>query len=545
MLGMNDGIFPKSKKEEGYLNDKDRNLLEQNGIELAKTTLDAIYEDQFNMYRTLTIPEEKLFLSYSSSDKDGKSIRPSIMLKKLKRIFPNMTEKSDVISKQYEITNEKATFEETLQVYQQYLEGNEMDEKWRKLLIYFYHIKKKEFARAISGMNYTNQAEKISMQNIKKMYGNNLKTTISRLENYRKCPFSFHMTYGLKLKENSDFQMTNIDTGSFMHEVIDSFFQYLEDKNLDLKALSEEQTKKIVSQIVDEILQTSRYYLFTSSAKFRMMTRRLKKVVLESMNYIIYSLKYSDFKPIGHEVEFGTVRGGLDQTKTYPSIKLQLESGENIEIVGKIDRIDIGKLNDKEYVRIIDYKSSVKKVDLNEVVSGLQIQLITYLDAITKQDDFEPAGILYLGLVDHIAQEKKNLSAQEIEQKIRKSFKMQGLILADVTVVKMMDNKLEQGDSDVVPAGLVKDGSLSKKSNVASKEEFEILQKSVQNKIKEISSEILKGNIAIKPYSHQARTGCDYCKYKAICMFNPNLKGNEYDYIKHKKNEEIWNDITK
>ncbi len=345
------------------------------------------------------------------------------------------------------------------------------------------------------------------------------------------------MTYGLKLKENSDFQMTTIDTGSFMHEVIDLFFQYLEDKNLELKALSEEQTQQIVSQIVDEILQTSRYYLFTSSAKFRMMTKRLKKVVLESMNYIIYSLKYSDFKPIGHEVEFG-------DKSDYKPIKLQLESGESIEIVGKIDRIDVGKLNEKEYVRIIDYKSSVKKVDLNEVVSGLQIQLITYLDAITKQDDFEPAGILYLGLVDHIVQEKKNLSEQEIQQRIRKNFKMQGLILADVTVVKMMDNQLEQGDSDVVPAGLVKDGSLSKKSNVASKEEFEMLQKSVQNQIKEISSQILKGNIAIKPYSHQTRTGCDYCKYKTICMFNPNIKGNEYDYIRHKKNEEIWNEIS-
>lgn len=537
MLGMNDGIFPKSKKEEGYLNDKDRSLLEQNGIQLAKTTLDAIYEDQFNMYRTLTIPEEKLFLSYCSSDKDGKSVRPSIMLKKLKRIFPKMIEKSDIVSKQYAITNEKATFQEALQVYEQYLQGNEMDEKWKKILIYFYHKKKKEFIRAISGMNYTNKAEKISIQNIKKMYGTNLKTTISRLENYRKCPFSFHMTYGLKLKENSDFQMTTIDTGSFMHEVIDLFFQYLEDKNLELKALSEEQTQQIVSQIVDEILQTSRYYLFTSSAKFRMMTKRLKKVVLESMNYIIYSLKYSDFKPIGHEVEFG-------DKSDYKPIKLQLESGENIEIVGKIDRIDVGKLNEKEYVRIIDYKSSVKKVDLNEVVSGLQIQLITYLDAITKQDDFEPAGILYLGLVDHIVQEKKNLSEQEIQQKIRKDFKMQGLILADVTVVKMMDNQLEQGDSDVVPAGLVKDGSLSKKSNVASKEEFEMLQKSVQNKIKEISSQILKGDIAIKPYSHQTRTGCDYCKYKTICMFNPNIKGNEYDYIRHKKNEEIWNEIS-
>lgn len=93
VLGMNDGIFPKVNRQEGYLNDNDRILLQENGIELAKTSLDAIYENQFNIYRTLTIPEEKLFLSYCSSDKDGKSMRPSILIKKIKRIFPNLTRK--------------------------------------------------------------------------------------------------------------------------------------------------------------------------------------------------------------------------------------------------------------------------------------------------------------------------------------------------------------------------------------------------------------------------------------------------------------------
>lgn len=537
VLGLNDGIFPKANRQEGYLNDNDRILLQENGIELAKTSVDSIYESQFNIYRTLTIPEEKLFLSYSSSDKEGKSIRPSILIKKIKRVFPNLMEKSDVVSKQYAVTNEKATFEEALQAYQEYLEGNKIEEKWKELLIYFYQKNKKEFSKATSGMNYTNKAEKISLENIKKMYGTNLRTTISRLENYRKCPFSFHMTYGLKLKENDNFQMSTIDTGSFMHEVIDSFFQYLDDANLDLKTISEEEIAKIVNQIIDEILQTSRYYIFSSSAKFRMMTKRLKKVVLQSMNYILYSLKYSDFKPIGHEVEFG------DRSQ-YKPIKLQLDSGENIEIIGKIDRVDVGKLNDKEYVRIIDYKSQIKKLDLNQVVSGLQIQLITYLDAITEQDAFEPAGVLYLGLVDNIVKTNKNLSEEEIEKQIRKGFKMQGLLLADVNVVKMMDNKLEQGYSDIVPAYVGKDGELSKKSSAASKEEFEALQKKVKQTIQEISSEILKGNIAIKPYYYQKKTGCDYCKYKSICMFNPNMKGNEYDYINRKDNHEILNEIS-
>jgi len=529
-------MFPKANRQEGYLNDSDRNILQDAGIELAKTSIDSIYEEQFNIYRTLTIPEEKLFLSYCSSDKEGKVVRPSIMIKKLKRIFPNITQKSDVVEKEYVITNEKATFEEALNLYKEYLDGNDIDEKWKNILSYFYNKNKKEFKRAISGANYTNKSENISLDNIKKMYGTNMKTTISRLENYRRCPFSFHMTYGLKLKENQRFEMSTLDTGSFMHEVIDLFFEYIDENNLNLKEISEVDISKIVQKIIDEILQTSRYYIFSSSAKFRMMTRRLKKVVLESMNYIIYSLKYSDFKPVGHEVEFGN-RG------EYKPISLKLDSGENIEIIGKIDRLDIGRLNNKEYIRIIDYKSQIKKLDLNQAVNGLQIQLITYMDAISEQDGFEPAGVLYLGLVDNIIKANKNLSEEEIAKEIKKGFKMQGLILADVNVVKMMDNKLEQGYSDIVPAYIGKDGTLSSKSSVATKEEFEALQKQIRKTIKQISKEILQGNIDIKPYYYQKKTGCDYCKYKSICMFNQNIKGNDYFYINYKNSHDILNEI--
>lgn len=407
----------------------------------------------------------------------------------------------------------------------------------RELLIYFHDKNVKKFSKAVSGMNYTNKAEKISIKNIKKMYGTNLKTTISRLENYRRCPFSFHMTYGLKLKENDSFQMTTIDTGSFMHEVIDAFFQYLEDEEVELKKLTDEQIEYIVNKIIDEILQTSKYYIFTSSAKFKLMTRRLKKVVLQSMNYIIYSLKYSDFKPLGHEVEFGT-------NSEYKPIKIRLDSGEDIEIIGKIDRIDVGKLNDKEYVRIIDYKSQIKRLDLNQVVTGLQIQLITYLDAITEQDNFEPAGVLYLGLIDNIIKANKNMPDEMIEKEIRKGFKMQGLLLADVSVIKMMDNKLESGYSDIIPAYINKDGELSERSSsIAKKDEFDALQKAVKNTIRQISAEILSGNIDIKPYNYQKKTGCDYCKYKSICMFNPNMKENDYFYVKHKNNAEIFYDL--
>ena len=85
VIGINDGTFPSANRVEGYLNDNDRNILKESGIEIAKDSIDSLYEEQFNIYRTLTTPEEKLFLSYSSSDKEGKSIRPSILIKKIKK----------------------------------------------------------------------------------------------------------------------------------------------------------------------------------------------------------------------------------------------------------------------------------------------------------------------------------------------------------------------------------------------------------------------------------------------------------------------------
>lgn len=530
VIGINDGSFPKVNKQEGYLNDSDRSELENVGIVIAKNSIDSLFEEQFNIYRTLSTPEETLILSYSSSDKDGKSIRPSILIKKIKRLFPNLKEESDVIEKEFKRTNYKATFEEALNVYKEYLDGKEISKEWEDVLRYFYSKDKKRFSRAISGIYYTNVAEKISDKNIDKLYGNKLNTSVSKLESYRRCPFSFHLTYGLKLREKDELKINALDTGSFMHEVIDMFFKEIDENNLNLKEIDEDTIKRIINKIMNVLLQTSRYYIFTSSAKFRLLARRLKKVIYQSISYIIYSLKYSDYSILGHEIEFS-------RTGDYKPIELDVD-GKKIEIVGKIDRVDKAILSDTQYVRIIDYKSSYKDIDMNQVMAGLQIQLITYMDAMCEQSEYEASGMLYMGLIDNVVKNAKNLTEEQIESKIRANFKMKGLLLADVSVIKMMDNKLSTGASDIVPIYITKDGEISeKKSSVISKEDFKGLQIKVKEIIKEIAKEILTGKIDIKPYNYKKKTGCDYCKYKTICMFNTNIKVNEYNYISTFKEE--------
>ena len=120
----------------------------------------------------------------------------------------------------------------------------------------------------------------------------------------------------------------------------------------------------------------------------------------------------------------------------YPPITLDLEDGRKIEITGKIDRVDIAKMNDGKYIRIIDYKSSAKNIELNQVVAGLQIQLLTYMDAITRAQDVLPAGVLYFNLLEPFIKKDKNLTDEQIEEEIKKQFKMKGLVLADINIIK-------------------------------------------------------------------------------------------------------------
>ncbi|MCI9001051.1 MAG: hypothetical protein HFJ26_09340 [Clostridia bacterium] len=302
--------------------------------------------------------------------------------------------------------------------------------------------------------------------------------------------------------------------------------------------MTKEEIEEIIKNIIREKLTQNRNYILGATKKYQILTKRLEKLILQAMQYIIASMVQSDFEIMGNEVEF-------NHKKDYPPMEITLEDGKRIEITGKIDRIDLAKGKEGDYIRIIDYKSSLKNIDLNEVVAGLQIQLLTYLDAITsKQENLIPAGVLYFNLIDPILKADRNKTDEEIEQEIKKQFKMQGLILADVNVVRMMDKTLQKGASNLIPAYLDQNQNISEaRSSVVTKEQFKTLQKHIDKVIKEIAKEIYSGQIEIKPYYNQKKkkTPCDYCEYKSICNFDPNC--NSYYYIPNKPKEQILEEI--
>ena len=539
IIGLNDGEFPSVRKDEGFLNDTDRDILKQDGIELAKGTIDKLYEDSFNIYKAFTTAEEKLYLLYSSSDMQGKALRPSMLINKIKKIYPMLQEQSDVIEKRSEILNKKTTYEELIINLSKLKVQDSIDKIW--YYVYDYYKKDVEWngklQQSLKGLSYTNIPEKIEQNNIDRLYGNTLVTSISKLERYRSCPFSYYLQYGLKIKPQEELKIQTLNTGTFIHEVIDEFFETVKSQGIELEEITEEQLSEIINKIIDAKLGQNKNYIFTSTAKYRALVIRLKKIIKKALKYIIGTIVQSRFEVLGTEVEFG------DKGK-YKPIKLTLEDGKRIEIIGKIDRIDTAQGEDGKYLRIIDYKSSAKNIDLNEVYAGLQIQLLTYLDASCKEEDLMPAGVLYFSMLEQMIKSNKRMEQEEIEEKIRANFKMKGLILADVKVIKLHDKNLQNGSSALVPAYIGKDGELSeKKTSGVTAEQFKELQKYMYTVIKQISKEILGGNIDLKPYYKDKKTPCKYCDYKSICSFNMGGCENSYNYIDKKSKEEILHKI--
>ena len=92
--------------------------------------------------------------------------------------------------------------------------------------------------------------------------------------------------------------------------------------------------------------------------------------------------------------------------------------------------------------------------------------------------------------------------------------------------------------SDILPIKLNKNGTFPKNTKGYDEAEFDIISRYAIKKSEEIAGQIYKGNIDIRPYKSDARTGCDYCEYRSICQFE------EDEYRRIRKEEDIINRMT-
>ena len=552
IVGVNDGILPASKKEEGILSDNDRNILSDIGIELASNTRNKVFEEQFLLYTVLTISSDCLMISYPMADFEGKSLRPSIVISRIKKILPQLVEESDLYDlssykdKLNKVISPIPTFNELILAMRKNCDEENVEEYWRE--VYKWYKDSPEYENKVKnifkGLDYSNLKNHVNKNNLRELYANEdgkLMFSVSRLEKYAECPFSYFVQYGLKAKNRKIYEFTPPDLGSFVHDILDLFTNRVKKEGILWSELNNERCKDIVSNLIDIRLSEQTNSILNSSKRFKYLSQRFKRVISKSVTVMAEQIGKGEFEVFKTEFDFGNY-------KTGEAVMLNLQDDEKVYLQGRIDRIDTLDLDGQTYIRIIDYKTGAKKFDLNELYYGLQMQLLVYLDAIIKNSKYilekqvVPGAVLYFKVDDPIIKSKKEMTTEEVETEVLEELKLKGLVLKDAKVVKAMDRDIE-GYSLVIPAAFKKDGDFKSTSDVVTEEEFTLLREYVNRKMISLCEDMLCGDIKIEPTKQANRSYCEYCDFSSICQFDTSIKDNKYKIVGKKSRTEIWDNI--
>ncbi len=525
LVGVSDNHLPGSMSGGGFLTEYDRQMLTETGTVLAPGTKEKIYIQKFYLYLILTKPTNQVYLTYSKSNSDGNSSRPSYLVTEIVKLFPKLCVQnvpSEIRKKEFTPQSGVASLIEGLQQRE-----NGLNVEWQEL--YTWYKKQEEWQekidRILEATFYENPNHTLTRETAKQLYGDVLDNSVTRLEKFSKCAYSHFLSYGLRLREREEYQFQGLDFGTLFHSSIEKFSRKVEKSEWSWTDLPEQSQEELIQQSVEESVVDYGNSILYSSARNEYMILRLKRLLRRTVWAMRQQLQKGDFVPDGYEVVFNYLKGlRLSNVDLGELGKLRLN--------GKIDRVDVCEDEQNVYVKIVDYKTDTTKFDWSELCHGLQIQLFVYMKAAMelqamKSPDKQivPAGALYYGAVDPIVSDQNDL--EKVETEILKSLKPLGVIQNDETIVCHLDREFTKS-SQVIPVARDKEGAIKATDAVVTAEEFELVGDYIEHQIQKIGKQILEGQAEIAPHKLGSHTGCEYCPYQSVCGFEEKVPGYQY-----------------
>lgn len=538
-IGFNDGIIPELGSDRQLLSDAEKNQFTQMGLEIVADDKMFADKEQFNIYHALTRPSNQLYFTYARSDAEGGALRPSFFITKLLKIAPNIKHEDERLSEfaiKQKLLGKTATLKHLAVEMRRSVDGYPIHDVW-PLVFDWYKTNVPERAELlVSGLKHQNTTENLNEAAVEALFGSPLKTSVSRLEEYVQCPFKYFVNAGLQPILDKKYELSAPDIGTFFHKALEIFGQRIYNEGIQWPEMSQDAVNGLMDEVVESITQRA---IFEDRFQYRYLVNKLKRVSKKAAWTLTRQLTAGTFKPVAFEVAFGQ-----DKESAAP-ILIQLDQGKSMLIRGVIDRVDQVSLDNRHYVRIIDYKSGSKSLNLSDIYNGLQMQLMVYLSACLENPEYfnlpaiAPAGAFYFKIDDPLIESTEQL-AENIDKAVFESLKMDGVALDDSEVLKQFDDGLyDTLKSSVVQVRLKKDGDFTKDSKVVSEEVFMAMIDHVKGRIVGIGNELMTGRIDIAPCKVKTFVSCQYCDYQALCQFEPQTDGKAYNKMETYSNEEV------
>ncbi|MDD5922700.1 MAG: PD-(D/E)XK nuclease family protein [Eubacteriales bacterium] len=526
ILGANEGVLPEEIGDNGLFSEDELEELADQGKEICKLGRVQTAEERIALHRALSMPSEYLYISFANSDAEGKETRPSELIETIRELYPELPVERDILSREEElplVDAEDSTFRHlTVKMERAVRHSDPAGPVWDAVYRWYQSRRPERLERLDEGLQFKNRPTALPRKQAELLFSHKRGERVlspSRLERYSRCPFSYFTQFGLRPEERRVYEAGSREIGDLYHRTLMDVTKKLSEKHL-WDTVTERECRAFVDEAVKKETSDYREGLFSYTGRESYRAGRLKAACMEALGALIEQARAGAIKDSAYEIGFGP-GDAMDPIEVDAG-------GVKIYITGRIDRMDILE-NDR--VKIIDYKSGNLELRPEEASGGYSLQLMLYLDA-AEQGGRKPAGAFYFHIQEPRVKDAE--TDEEIEEAIRKSFKLNGLLVDDEETVREVAGSMEPGESSpVLELKKKKDGNFSSNKVLLSEEEFEELENAVRDKIKELCRRMTAGEIEIRPmYRVKNKTSvCKYCEFSGICRFDPDYQGNRYEPV--------------
>ena len=523
VLVVNEGIFPAAPTPAVILTDADREELGQT-VALGPGLRERLARERFLGYIACTRASEKLSVTFSRHDADGRALNPSPFVAHLQRLFPNL----EVEEFQNEI--ELADAEHTAEIAPILSAwpgtpgsaGEPPALAAAELAGLLELPALKSLLETLQALREPNQAASLSPALAEKLFGPVLQTSVSRLEELAQCPFKFFVRSGLRAGERKVFELDARERGSFQHEVLKIFHEQLAAEGKRWRDLTPAEARERIYAVAGELLENFRDGLMRDTAQTRFEARAMTESLQDFIAVIVTWMRGQyEFDPVAAELDFG----GKDSRAT--AWEIDLGRGRKLALQGRIDRVDLWRDPIGGALAVVmDYKSGGKKLDAILVEHGVQLQLPAYLNALRHWknpretfgvDGLIPAGVFYVNLRGQFESGKTRDEVLDAASARKLAYRHNGRF--DAGVLDKLDSQRahDQFNYRLTDAGKLYANSAEALPRV----EFNSLLDRVETRLQEMGRAIFSGEAKVDPYRKGAETPCEFCDYASACRIDP------------------------
>ena len=565
-VGINDGNIPGNASGGGILSDIDREFLQDSEYELAPSPRQKMYTQRLYLYMNMTKPSDKLYMSFAGTDQDGKTMRPAYLIETIKKLYPDLIiEKPREEDDFYQLETWEDSFGYVAEGLREAVSGSQPAQGERPFLQIFKVMqdeggeeegeesgdacgqeksgrKKRGLAAEadwlLQGALAGYKEERLPKFLALALCGGALAGSITRLETFAACAYGHFLQYGLSLKERDEFGFEAVDMGNIFHSVLAEFSERLPETGYSWFDFPKEEGERLLREILEA--QTAAYggAVLYETARSRYALERIGRILRRAVFTLQYQIQRGEFVPKKFEMSFSSL-------KDLDAVSVALSENEKMNLAGRIDRVDTCEDDNVCYVKVIDYKSGKNSFDIVALYHGLQLQLVTYLNAAMEYEkkrqpnkEVVPAGILYYHIDDPLLELKEDRTPEEIDRELRMALRPVGIVNDDETVIEKIDAS-PGAVKEALPLTRRKDGSFAANSLLMSRENIELISGYVSGKLKELGRSILDGEIGMHPFSRKDKEACTYCPYQSVCGFDKKLPGCEMRMIAEEERDAV------